>query len=290
MKDKGDLNMQSKKEKRTALMQKLSPIFRCPKCGEELWVDEGSRLKCIRSHSFDLARQGHVHLTKKPAASNYSSELFAARREVIEGGLYEKMHEALGELLNGEGETILDAGSGEGSHLMALKKKKDFTGIGADLAKSGIEMAAKGEDELLWIVADLAEAPFLDSSFDTVLNIFSPANYEEFHRITKNGGAVLKVVPDSRYLQELRELAGESAYSNEDVVEGFYRQFPEAESIKVSFTAAVPENLRLPLLKMTPLTWKHAEDKDFQEKARHIKKITIDVLILKGKVQKEKLR
>ncbi|TVP88787.1 MAG: methyltransferase domain-containing protein [Alkalicoccus sp.] len=279
--------MQSKKEKRTALMQELSPIFRCPKCGEELWVDEGARLMCIQGHSFDLARQGHVHLTKKPAASNYSSELFAARREVIEGGLYEKLHEALGALLNGEGETVLDAGSGEGSHLAALKKKKDFDGIGADLAKAGIEMAAKGEDELLWVVADLAEAPFLDSSFETVLNIFSPANYEEFQRITKNGGTVLKVVPESRYLQELRELAGEAAYSNEEVVEGFYRQFPDAESSKVSFTTAVPEHLRLSLLKMTPLTWKHSEDKDFQNKARHMKEITIDVLILKGKVQKQ---
>ncbi|WHT49041.1 methyltransferase domain-containing protein [Sporosarcina thermotolerans] len=102
---------------------------------------------------------------------------------------------------------LLDAGCGEGSHLCAIHSQLQIesVGIGIDLAKEGISAASKAYPGIIWSVADLAAMPFQDFQIDVILNVLSPANYAEFNRILKRGGIVVKVVPESGYLQELRE-------------------------------------------------------------------------------------
>ncbi len=71
-------------------------------------------------------------------------------------------------------------------------------------AVAGIVSAAKQEREAIWCVADLAAAPFRNRSFDAILNILSPSNYAEFERLLSDDGIVLKVIPRSGHLKELR--------------------------------------------------------------------------------------
>ena len=52
----------------------------------------------------------------------------------------------------------------------------------------------------------MANCPFQDEQFDVILNILSPANYAEFTRLLKPGGLFVKVVPESGYLKELRDV------------------------------------------------------------------------------------
>lgn len=270
----------SKKQIRAGYIKKIEHLLQCPHCRETMKLEEEKRLECIRGHSFDLAKQGHVHLLRKAADSNYSKELFAARQKVISSGIYNEMHQAVLEEMPQQYHHLLDAGCGEGSHMMSLRKEKEFLGVGADMAKAGIELAAKQDDQLLWLVADLADAPFKNESFDVILNLFSPANYGEFQRLTKKQGKVIKAVPGTKYLQELRELTGEAAYENQGVVEGFAKNYPEVKRKRITYQHPVAPELRESVLLMTPLTWKHSSSEEVMQKAALLEEITIDVEIL----------
>lgn len=270
----------SKQQIRAAYIQEIESLLRCPHCQNSMQLEGENSLKCSSGHSFDLAKQGHVHLLKKAADSNYSKELFTARQHVISSGIYDQLHKALLTELPQEKHRLLDAGCGEGSHMIALKKHCDFLGVGADMAKAGIELAAKQDDQLIWIVADLANTPFQEESFDVILNLFSPANYEEFQRLTKKDGKVIKAVPGKRYLQELRELTGEAAYENHEVIEGFAKTYPGMESRSITYEYPVAKELREDILRMTPLTWKHRDSEEMLEKAADLTSITIDVTLL----------
>ncbi|RBO11051.1 methyltransferase domain-containing protein, partial [Pantoea sp. 3_1284] len=89
-------------------------------------------------------------------------------------------------------------------------------GIGIDLAKEGIAAASKAYPDIIWSVADLAAMPFADAQVDAILNILSPANYAEFSRLLKPGGVVMKVVPESGYLLELREAFYDGKHQKEE--------------------------------------------------------------------------
>lgn len=87
-------------------------------------------------------------------------------------------------------------------------------------------MATNHAASAFWCVADLTNLPFAPASFDTILNLFSPSNYQEFDRILKPGGQVIKVVPAASYLKELRQAfypddSAKQVYSNERVVDKF---------------------------------------------------------------------
>lgn len=48
--------------------------------------------------------------------------------------------------------------------------------------------------------------PFASNHFSDVINILSPSNYQEFKRVLKPQGQIIKVMPNANYLQELRHL------------------------------------------------------------------------------------
>ncbi|HZG83126.1 MAG TPA: hypothetical protein VEZ13_20405, partial [Brevibacillus sp.] len=65
---------------------------------------------------------------------------------------------------------LLDAGCGEGSHLVSIQQKiLERTkiaplGVGLDISKEGIKIAAKRSSNTIWCVADLARCPVMDRS------------------------------------------------------------------------------------------------------------------------------
>jgi len=188
---------------------------------------------------------------------------------------------------------ILDAGCGEGYHLYKVMKvlqdKRDIhtQGIGIDISKDGIQIAAKNYKDITWCVADLAQIPFLDKKFDVVLNILSPSNYSEFSRILRIGGVLIKVVPNSGYLRELRgtlyEGTDKEQYSNEKVIEYFGRNFEIMDTQNIRYNVPVSNEELVHLIKMTPLSWSVPEERIRKALDSKIDNVTADFTVIIGK-------
>ncbi|MEK5233704.1 putative RNA methyltransferase [Lysinibacillus sp. FSL K6-0232] len=273
----------SKRAIGAALMEQHIALFACPICQSAMHVYEQGRLVCSANHSFDIAKQGYVNMLTHGATSKYSKDLFESRKAVIDSGIYDAIEAKIAELL-ASANTILDTGCGEGSHLARIMAEKSTgIGVGIDIAKEGIVAAARHYPKQIWCVGDLAKSPFAQASFDAILNILSPANYEEFKRLLAPGGCVIKVVPQSGYLQELRaQLYADSSketYSNEQIVARFQESFREAYVERITYTLPLAEELVPALLEMTPMGWHKKGDA-----AIMLNTITIDVDLLLGRV------
>ena len=272
--------MLSKKAVFIQNMQAHEAMFACPICTQRVSIEDGGTVACPANHSFDIAKQGYINFLTKPVQSMYSKELFDARHEIITSGLYDRLQERLAELAVGT--HFLDTGCGEGSHLSRIAAKiPGSTGVGIDIAKEGILAAAKFHPGLLWCVGDLANSPYNGESFDTIFNILSPANYDEFKRLLKPDGKVIKVVPQEGYLKELRQQAfsdsEKESYSNEQTVARFKESFAKVEEERLTYTKPLPRELVPKLMEMTPMGW-HIEKKENIV----LTEITIDVTILVG--------
>ncbi|NJP37714.1 methyltransferase domain-containing protein [Alkalicoccus luteus] len=270
--------MQSKIQLRTAMWNNLAGSIRCPFCEEAAEAEEGA-IVCRRGHRFDMAKKGQLFMLRRPASGGYDDELFAARQRVIRAGFYGPMHEALEPLLPEHG-LVVDAGCGEGSHLIMLRDRKTFSGIGIDNAKPGIEQAAAADSRLMWVTGDITSMPLNDQAVDVLLNVFSPASYQEFKRVTGEDGLVVKAVPGPRYLQEIRQLTGEKSHSSQEVEEGFFTAFPNGTVQHLQADWRVPPERTADVMRMTPLTWKH---RGMLNETEGPDKLTLDVRLLLSK-------
>jgi len=272
----------SKRAAGAALMNNNLSLFACPICQESMTIQEQGRMVCSANHSFDIAKQGYINMLTHGAASKYSKELFESRKTVIDSGIYDEIEDKIIELI-APAQTVLDTGCGEGSHLARIMAEKKGIGVGIDIAKEGILAASRHYPEQIWCVGDLAKSPFAKSSFDAILNMLSPANYEEFKRLLTPGGCVVKVVPQSRYLHELRaQLYADSdkeSYSNDQIVARFKESFMEVSVKRITYTTPFATELIPALLEMTPMGWHKKEGA-----AIRLNEITIDVDILVGRV------
>lgn len=258
-----------KREKSAAAAQLVSSKLRCPLCHEAVEVRELSSLVCINNHTFDFAKQGYVNLLQKPVNTQYDDALFDARQRIISNaGLYASIHERIADIItsqSAENALLFDAGSGEGSHLNMIQHKVNtatLTGIGLDISKAGVMMAAKNYEGPVWFVGDLANPPLADGSCKFILNFLSPANYAEFKRILTEDGIIIKVIPGSGYLKELRnELfnnTGESEYENNDTLELMKRNVNVVSEERITYTKTLDASALKDLISMTPLGW-HAD-------------------------------
>ena len=272
--------MLSKRQQAILTMQQHAEMLQCPLCKSSMKVADSGQIVCEASHSYDIAKQGYVYLLTKPMQSMYSKELFEARHDVIASGLYDEVQRAVAKYLKPG--RVLDTGCGEGSHLVRiLGNRPECVGIGIDIAKEAIVAAAKFATGPIWCVGDLANSPYGEESFSSILNFLSPANYEEFKRLLQPGGVVVKVVPEEGYLQELRMQAfansEKETYSNEQTVARFEENFDDITKERVTYTMPLEEELAQKLMLMTPMGW-HIENRSAVE----LPSITIDVTILVG--------
>lgn len=188
---------------------------------------------------------------------------------------------------------ILDAGCGEGSYLTDIQQRIieqsqcNLLGIGVDISKEGINMATKGSSKAIWCVADLANCPFTDKQFNFILNILSPSNYSEFHRMLADDGRVIKVIPESKYLQELRGVfhkqTDRTVYSNENTLELFKRNFDLVDIQRVQYGVTMENKSIEQLVHMTPLSWGASEELIQQVLDKDKLEITFDYSVLLGK-------
>ena len=236
--------------------------FACPICQEALDLVQQS-LVCTNHHSFDLAKFGYVNLAPQVKASkDYDKENFQNRQLVLENGFYDHILTSLSECLSplDHPANILDIGCGEGYYSRSLQERyPDHSFYAFDLSKESIQLAAKSDQEwrVKWFVGDLARLPLLDQSMDLLLDIFSPANYQEFKRVLAPDGRLIKVIPTAAHLQEIRQKVKEhldqADYSNEQIIQHFSDHFTIENTIHCQERFELTPALREALLSMTPL-------------------------------------
>ena len=250
--------------------------------------------QCANGHNFDIAKEGYVNLLTGHSKSKYDRALFRARRELNESThlfdpviqvMVEWIHQLQAPKLN-----LLDAGSGEGylTHLLYQLLTKDgqtLDVLGMDIAKEGVRLASKSYPMIDWVVGDLANIPIATDEVDLIVNILSPSNYEEFNRILKSRGHIIKVIPRSDYLVEIRQHvyrnSDKATYENTNVAQLFKENYSVIEQIPLNYNVTLtPSQLEM-LLQMTPLTWNLTNDQIESLLKTHISTITMsfDVMI-----------
>ena len=264
--------------------------FACPICQEKLPL-VASSLKCSNHHSFDLSKFGYVNLAPQiKQSANYDKENFQNRQQILEAGFYQAILEAVSDLLSNSknAKTILDIGCGEGFYSRKLQESHpDKTFYAFDISKDSVQIAAKSEPNwaVNWFVGDLARLPIKDASMDILLDIFSPANYGEFHRVLSKDGILIKVIPTKNHLKEIRQKVQDQLtnkdYSNQDIKEHFQEHFTILSNQTASLTKTITADQLQALLSMTPLLFHVDQTKiDWSQ----LKEITIEAEILVGKV------
>ncbi|HFI0040585.1 TPA: methyltransferase domain-containing protein [Streptococcus suis] len=263
-------------------------FFACPHCGQALGLDLNS-LRCLNRHTFDIAKQGYVNLAPQVKQSaNYHKSSFENRQAFLEAGYYDHLYEALaGKIAELGMQSVLDIGCGEGFYSRKLAEKMDLDILAFDISKDSILLAAKTDrtKSVKWFVGDLTKLPIQDKTVDGILDIFSPANYQEFARVLKTGGAILKLVPGPNHLKELRHLAKDQlrkeAYDNSEIVDHFRSYVGQVEQVMVSRTLPITAAHAQVLADMTPLFFQVDQSKlDLSQ----LTEITVEGVLLVGTI------
>lgn len=242
-------------------------LFRCPLCAAPLERETGA-YRCCGGHSFDVAREGYVHLLppnqKHSALPGDDRDMVLARRDFLSKEYYQPLLNTISSrilTLSGETPTLLDAGCGEGYYTAGVYQALRAAGkrpraAGTDISKFALRAAAKRERGAEFAVASSYRLPLAEESVDVLLNCFSPLALEEFRRVLKPGGAFLYVVPGAEHLWEMKEILYDKPYPNEEK-ETPYEGFVYREIVPVDETLLLDcrEDLQN-LFRMTPYFWK----------------------------------
>ena len=240
----------------------LIPLLRCPRCGSAFHLTEQS-LVCEQNHCYDLSKRGYVNLA--PAhdqnAEKYGAELFDSRRTVFENGFYTPVMDAVASLLPEGPFSLLDAGCGEGYYARAIAQQFPLAQVlGLDLSRDAITAAARVPGRANWMVADLKHLPVANESIDVLLDVLTPADYNEFRRVLKPDGVLIKVIPGADYLREVRSavapwLRSGDEYDNTRVMEHLRAHADVLSETELHCTTALTPEQSHAFLRMTPMTF-----------------------------------
>ena len=175
--------------------------------------------RCSAGHSFDIAREGYIHLlpvqNKRSRDPGDSKAMVAARRRFLAAGHYQPIADTLNRIalagLPAVGDAAcLDAGCGEGYYLRqfanAVAPSLRMALIGLDISKWAVQAAARLQHDATWVVGSNARLPVASAALDRVLCMFGFPVYAEFARVLKPGGVLLQVDAGPDHLRELREI------------------------------------------------------------------------------------
>lgn len=242
-------------------------LLLCPVCRCAL-TRENRRYFCRNNHSFDLSKEGYVHLLTSnqmhSKAPGDDKGMAAARNRFLSGEYYRPLREELEQLAlqyTGTAPSILDSGCGEGYytagiHRALLEDGRTPSIAGIDISKFSLRWAAKRSKEVEFAVASAYHLPVADHSMDLLVNCFSPLGLDEFRRVLRPDGVFLYVVPARRHLWQLKEVLYEHPYENtEEKTE--YDGFRYEEIAEVREVIHLPDTqTMLDLFQMTPYYWR----------------------------------
>jgi 23S rRNA (guanine745-N1)-methyltransferase len=200
----------------------------------------GGQLTCPRGHSFDVARSGYINLLqpqdRRSKQPGDTAEAVKARRRLHDRGINEPLLRAIGEMLAASpGDSVLDAGCGNGDYLGTLARQTGFDAYGIDISAPALDAAARRYPECQWIVANADRfVPYADQSFSTIISITARRNASEFRRVLAEDGRLLLAIPAPEDLIELRGVGADRVRS---IVESLKTAFTLVSQTRAGTTA-----------------------------------------------------
>jgi 23S rRNA (guanine745-N1)-methyltransferase len=144
--------------------------------------------------------------------------MIGGRRAFFAAGHYRQLADSIADLIlryldQTQGQTVLDAGCGEGYYLRRLRnrltaqrRETEPNLAGLDISKHGIRAAAKADLAGLYAVASTHRMPVRPQKVAVLLTHFSPVSADDFRRVVGPGGVVLVGSPGPEHLFGLKEL------------------------------------------------------------------------------------
>lgn len=254
--------MQSKKTLSIQRLLKTQSLLQCPMCKEDIHV-VNNQCVCSNKHTFDVAKKGYVNFALAKGDPFYNTSLFLSRKKMLHYGLFDELiHQTFLQVkkYSANCRSLMDVGCGEGYYLNRVVEKLhdeiDFV-VGVDLSKDAISLATSESQNINWFVADLTNIPCKDESMDVILNVFTPANYNEFYRVLKEDGLLIKIVPFKSHFIELRQALNIKEYDYENIalIESVLSEKFDVISKEFSTsTIATSKDMSSDLINMSPLS------------------------------------
>lgn len=243
--------------------------FICPVCGRPLNNSaDGKCLICEKNHSFDIAKSGYVNLlmSQQIKAKRHGDDrlMVNSRRDFLDKGYYNPLLEKLLPTVTHyatDGCRILDAGCGECWYTVNIYEHLERKHIrpelfGVDISKDALAAGAKRNRNIELAVTSVFHIPVGDGACDILLSVFAPFCREEFVRILKAGGILIRVIPLEKHLLSLKAAVYDKVYENkvEDLeMEGF--ELLERQEVKGKIHLASNEDIQR-VFTMTPYYYK----------------------------------
>ena len=237
----------------------------CPLCREPLKI-ENKTCRCGNNHSFDVARQGYIHLlpvqNKRSLHPGDTREQVLSRREFLKAGFYAPIAEALIQAaadFSASG-PILDVGCGEGWYSTQLAASMGTELVGLDISKEAVRCAASKYKNATWLCASAADIPVKSGSAGLLTSLFALTMPEEFYRVLQTDGLFFQVLAAQDHLLGLKSIIYPQLLLKEKDsvpdVPGF--SLLESRPIRFSFTVTGAQVQNL--LSMTPHVYRISKE------------------------------
>ncbi|CAN0442498.1 unnamed protein product, partial [Phaeothamnion confervicola] len=194
-------------------------------------------------------------LKSKPAGDD--DRMVRARRALFDTGAYRPVHDAVaGAVAAHSPQVVLDSGCGEGTYLASIIERTGAAGIGIDISKVAVRLAARRHRDHRYAVASAHVLPLDDAVVDAVVSVFSPRDFVEMGRVLDNDGVIVVASPGAGHLRQLKELIYDSPRDHREPPEDDHGAWRTIAEEVVRFTLPLPQEVqRLQLLQMTPYWW-----------------------------------
>ena len=244
-------------------------MLRCPVCRSPL-ARQGKRYRCVRGHSFDVARSGYVNLLRSGSAHSRGDALamVRSRRAFLEAGHYRPLLEELkrrvprSHLAQDGVRSLLDVGCGEGYFTAGLAEAIPGWEVwGIDISRDAVDLAARRHPEVNFAVAAARDLPILDASVDVAVSTFGPHEPGELRRVLRPRGRLLVASPGAAHLVELRRMLYRDVRPpGHQAVEDLRAGWTLIDRAELRYVLKLDLGERGALLAMTPYAWAGSED------------------------------
>lgn len=277
----------------------ISPFeaLACPLDGSALQITDRS-WRCANGHSFDIARQGYVHLlpvqNKRSKDPGDNKKMVAARQRFLNSGFYQPLADAISravfhEEFSESSINCLDAGCGEGYYMRQLAHSApetvDLALMGLDISKWAILSAAKQDKNSAWVVGSNANLPVLPETLDRILCLFGFPVYPEFARVLKSGGDIVQMDAGVDHLRELREIIYPELRAPRPYQKMMPDGFTNLDTSVIRYTLTLPDKDSIAdLLAMTPHLYR--ANAEGLARAAELESLTVTVDVILRRIKK----
>jgi 23S rRNA (guanine745-N1)-methyltransferase len=236
-------------------------LLMCPVCRTGLVLNDRT-WRCEHGHSYDVAKQGYVnlHVVQHKHSKNPGDtpESIQARRAFLSAGHYAPLQQAVVQKIHElRVENLLDIGCGEGYYTNAMLNEV-LQCVGVDIAKNAVQVAAKLNKAVTWVVGTGATLPVLDQCIDLCTSLFSPIPKDEILRVLKPEGYLMVVTPGPEHLYAMREALFEEVKAHDPAkfIEQLNDAFDLVDEQVVDAALQLTQQDLKNLIAMTPYAYK----------------------------------